>query len=804
MSKKEYKLSAILLGHSLDVRSVITTADNCIISGSRDKTAKLWKPNGFNTGYTESHTYKDQKNFVAAVLYLEPSPEYPEGIVITAGNDNCILIYKPLDLAATMTYKEHTNAVCSLSKGLLPNSFLSSSWDTTAKLWEMNTNMSLKTFAGHVAAVWSVIQLKNSNVVTASADRTIGIWLKEGQKIQSLTGHSDCVRSLADLPATSHFLSVANDAAIKLWSYPGQCIDTYYGHTNYIYCVAAQAHAAAHEPEPVAGSSSSNSGETVAVFATGDEDRRVRCWRGGVNTHTIQLPAQSVWSIAWLGNGDIVTGTSDGVVRIFTQDEGRYASEDALKIFETECNALSSQSTQEIGGVKVTDLPGKEALFDPGKRAGQMKMIREPHGVVAYNWVEDGTDSHWEKIGDVLGGTEDSKDKTTYQGKKYDYVFSVDVEDGKPPIKLPYNKGDDPYKAAHKFLEDNLLPASYLDQVVYFIQTNSKEPTPAQPGNDFVDPFTGATRYMPGTESTQTSTAGTNSDPFTGGNSYTTTTLQQSKSAPSSNSYYPHKSYLRFDMGDPKVILGKLKEFNVKVAEDAQVSDAALQAVASLATDTCLDSQAVDVLFNILEKWTDDVIFPVIDIVRLSLRNEVNSSLICTKDSGKIVDLCLRYLSSQNTTNNIMVSLRALANLFLHEIGVSLVEAHKMNILEAITGVSNSNKNIQIAIATCLLNMTILSLNKNDEILILALSSVLSDVFISTDDVESNFRSLVAVGTLLSTSAIVISKENVRQKFVENDKFIQKLLHIISSSGNDLVMKRKMCAQHVQNDLFGV
>lgn len=116
-----------------------------------------------------------------------------------------------------------------------------------------------------------------------------------------------------------------------------------------------------------------------------------------------------------------------------------------------------------------------------------MKMIREANGVVAYTWVENGDESHWEKVGDVLGGTNKlDSGKTTYEGQvntyctdfnllkkkqfnfflqAYDFVFSVDVEDGKPPLKLPYNTGEDPYQAAQKFLSKNLLPSGYLEQV---------------------------------------------------------------------------------------------------------------------------------------------------------------------------------------------------------------------------------------------------------------------------------------------------------------------------------------------------
>lgn len=41
---EDFKLSAELLGHSLDVRSVFA-ANNCIVSGSRDTTAKIWERN---------------------------------------------------------------------------------------------------------------------------------------------------------------------------------------------------------------------------------------------------------------------------------------------------------------------------------------------------------------------------------------------------------------------------------------------------------------------------------------------------------------------------------------------------------------------------------------------------------------------------------------------------------------------------------------------------------------------------------------------------------------------------------------
>lgn len=64
-------------------------------------------------------------------------------------------------------------------------------------------------------------------------------------------------------------------------------------------------------------------------------------------------------------NGDIVSGSSDGVVRIFSASEERWASEQDLKEYDDKV-ASQALPSQQIGDVKKSDLPGLEALTEPG------------------------------------------------------------------------------------------------------------------------------------------------------------------------------------------------------------------------------------------------------------------------------------------------------------------------------------------------------------------------------------------------------------------------------------------------------
>ncbi|KAG7092944.1 hypothetical protein E1B28_009246 [Marasmius oreades] len=214
-------------------------------------------------------------------------------------------------------------------------------------------------------------------------------------------------------------------------------------------------------------------------------------------------------------NGDIVSGCSDGVVRVFSSSEGRWASASELKEYE-DYVANQALPSQQVGDVKKSDLPGLEALNDPGKKPGEVKMVKNGDKVEAHQW--DASSYTWQKVGDVVDAVGQGR-KQLYQGREYDYVFDVDIQDGVPPLKLPYNVTENPYAAAQRFLESNDLSLNYIDEVVKFIEKNTSGVKLGAGGDEYVDPFTGASRYRSGAP-TQAPPS-TYMDPFTGASRYT-------------------------------------------------------------------------------------------------------------------------------------------------------------------------------------------------------------------------------------------------------------------------------------------
>lgn len=133
------------------------------------------------------------------------------------------------------------------------------------------------------------------------------------------------------------------------------------------------------------------------------------------------------WNQAGIHQISIVSSFSDGVVRIFSADNSRQADPDSLAAYDQTVQMFLSaaNSAEEIGGYKVADLPGKEALNEPGQKDGQTKMVRTGKNVELFKWTAE--TQQWEKVGDVVGAAKPTAGKTMYQGKVRIYGFGSSV-----------------------------------------------------------------------------------------------------------------------------------------------------------------------------------------------------------------------------------------------------------------------------------------------------------------------------------------------------------------------------------------
>lgn len=651
----------------------------------------------------------------------------------TASNDKTICLYIFGSIIPFATLKDHTNTVCALTEGINPNTLISGSWDQTARIWNnLDVNASSIELKGHDAAVWAVATLSSGKYATGSADKTIFIWNAKGEKLVVLKGHTDCIRGLVAL-ADGSLLSCSNDATIRHWSDTYDCLKEFHGHSNYIYTIALN---------PALGD----------VFVTGSEDNTIRLWSisKGALGEALTLPVQSVWSVACSDQGDIVTGSSDGVVRIFSNSPTRIANPDILAAYDVSVQTRQTEQSKELGGVKVNDLPGPESLLQEGTE-GQTRLVRQPNGkILCYQW----TKGNWECLGDVMGasgGTKETSGKSLYEGKEYDFVFNVDIEDGAPPLKLPFNRTEDPWLAAQKFIHKNDLPQVYLEQVANFIITNANLTSLPSMNNEanFADPFTGEGRYIPtGNETAATpavnvnfraqETGAINSDPFTGGDSYS------SVKAPIIQKHLPFTTITTFDVYDSTKILAKIKEFNQ--LNEIVMNDDALAGVVNLTDSPKADVMKLTTLDTMLKAWPEERLFPILDVVRLVLRNQETCKLMESSNNTRSFASILKNLTS--SPPNQLMSSRAFCNLAAHDWGKKFVTMKIDEICAQLANVSQGNANLQIAIATFFLNQSILQkIPSNEVCTTLTIGAIKLLQWVS--DSEATFRCYQAIGNLI-------------------------------------------------------
>ena len=183
---------------------------------------------------------------------------------------------------------------------------MTGSWDGKALVWNSTLKKKIAEYANHKYAVTVYYNPLNDLVVSGSQDKALASWnWRDGKQAKRAEGaHGDIVREISAVEEVG-FLTCSNDETIKLWSSDLEEIQTFSGHTAFVFTCKSRG---------------------LGSYFSGGEDKTIKVWNSETAVQTIQCPA-SIWCLAIGENGDIFSGCSDGFLRIFTTDITRRAPE---------------------------------------------------------------------------------------------------------------------------------------------------------------------------------------------------------------------------------------------------------------------------------------------------------------------------------------------------------------------------------------------------------------------------------------------------------------------------------------------
>jgi WD40 repeat protein len=272
-----------LNGHIKSVISVCSSGDK-IISGSMDKTLRVWDS---NTGEC-IHTLIGHTACVNSVCILGDR-------IISGSSDKTIRIWDINSGECLHTLTGHTRKVnCVCVSG---DKIISGSDDKSVRVWDINTAQWVHTLTGHKARVSSV-SISGDRIISGSLDKTIRVWdMNSGECLHILKGHTSKVSSIY-LSSKDKIVSSGDDKTIRVWDInTAKCLHTIKGHTAGVRSVCI-------------------SGERII---SGSDDKTMRVW--DINTgqclHTFKGFTARISSVCCSPGDKIINGSQDKTVQIW-------------------------------------------------------------------------------------------------------------------------------------------------------------------------------------------------------------------------------------------------------------------------------------------------------------------------------------------------------------------------------------------------------------------------------------------------------------------------------------------------------
>ena len=205
-------------GHSQRIVEAVFSPNGLfILTGSHDRTAKVWKKSSGQCMLTLT----GHSSYIMSVVYR------PDGQCILTGSwDKTAKIWDTQSGECLMTLKGHSRGINAVAYHPDGQNILTGSRDHTAKVWDAQSGECLMTLKGHSGSITDISYSPDGRqILTGSCDKTAKIWdTHNGRCIMNLEGHSDEVISAVYHPNGLHVLTTSMDNTAKVWDLKnGQC-----------------------------------------------------------------------------------------------------------------------------------------------------------------------------------------------------------------------------------------------------------------------------------------------------------------------------------------------------------------------------------------------------------------------------------------------------------------------------------------------------------------------------------------------------------------------------------------------------
>ncbi|KAJ7966256.1 transcription initiation factor TFIID subunit 5 [Quillaja saponaria] len=161
--------------------------------------------------------------------------------ILSSSADSTIRLWSTKLNANLVCYKGHNYPVWDVQFSPVGHYFASSSHDRTARIWSMDRIQPLRIMAGHLSDVDCVQWHANCNyIATGSSDKTVRLWdVQSGECVRIFIGHRSMILSLAMSPDGRFMASGDEDGTIMMWDLSsGRCVTPLIGHTSCVWTLA--------------------------------------------------------------------------------------------------------------------------------------------------------------------------------------------------------------------------------------------------------------------------------------------------------------------------------------------------------------------------------------------------------------------------------------------------------------------------------------------------------------------------------------------------------------------------------------